>query len=174
MRTLQFFIGLVVLVCMSSCLRSVNPLYTQKDLVLNDRLEGLWKGEDESWSFELRDSVSYILTHSDKGNEVIFTAHLLKLGDHFFLDVIPQELKSDNYLYEATVFPVHTFFRIKLDEEQLELMAYSGEEMDIAETLPHVETPSGMIVLTASTEELQKFVISKIHLFNDSLKLKKA
>jgi len=99
---------------------------------------------------------------------------LLKLGDHFFLDVIPQELKSDNYLYEATVFPVHTFFRIKLDEEQLELMAYSGEEMDIAEALPHVETPSGMIVLTASTEELQKFVISKIHLFNDSLKLKKA
>ena len=173
MRAFQFIVGLAVLTCMSACLQSVNPLYTEKDLVRDEYLEGLWKGEGESWSFQRRDSISYTLTHVDKGDKAVFTAHLLQLGEYLFLDVFPQELMSDNYLYEATVFPVHTFFRIELNEGQLELMAYSGEDLEKEETLPGVKTPSGMTLLTASTGELQRFVLSKIHLFTDSLKLKK-
>src|SRR5215813_2285477 len=87
------------LALLSGCITpSVNPLYTDNDLVFEPVLVGVWvdegstKATDENWAFEKGTGKSYKLTitedHGEKGE---FETHLIKLKDHFFLDLKPSQ-----------------------------------------------------------------------------------
>src|ERR1019366_7010332 len=83
--------------CLPGCIPSLNPFYTDKDLVFDPRLLGTWaeKGkeqEPETWSFEKAGDKAYKLAIAEKpGKEGEFTAHLFKLKHEYFLDLLPRE-----------------------------------------------------------------------------------
>ena len=92
-------IVLILVLGLTGCfVLSVHPLYFEKDLVFESGLLGTWgektheKDLSELWIFEKTGDKSYRLTIRDEEDgEGMFEAHLLKLGDHLFMDLYPEE-----------------------------------------------------------------------------------
>src|ERR1041385_1794779 len=84
--------GAALLLC--SCIPSVNPFYTARDVAFDARLLGEWQEREkadapEAWKFEKGEDNAYKLTVVEKGKEGIFTVRLFKLKQEWFLDLTP-------------------------------------------------------------------------------------
>ncbi len=174
---------------------SLHPLYTEKDVVFEKNLLGVWVDQQDSqtqketldspdpnspkntWEFQHPDEKKkeYKLIFADEeGKKGSFATHLVKLGSRLFLDVYPANFpggdiedpnKKDWLPYNAFFFvPAHTFIKIDSIGPELKMRLTDDEEM---ETLLK-EDPNAVkfetleddkIVLTASTKELQAFVL---------------
>ncbi len=172
-RKLITLAGAVVLFC--SCIPSVNPFYTDKDVVFDARLVGDWQEKDkpddpEIWKFEKSGDNSYKLTvWEPKNKHGQFNARLFKLKQDFFLDIIPTDC---NYapdqagLVAASMFPGHLLVHVLQFEPALKLAFFDFDWLEkYLEKNPkalahHQEDKS--IVLTASTRDLQKFVLKHL------------
>jgi hypothetical protein len=98
-------------------------------------------------------------------------ACLVKLGDRLFLDAFPdkfpsgeQDIEKLPLLYNAFFFvPVHTFIKVDLTGSQLKLWLTDDDEItklfEAEPTAVRHETVDRRPILTASTEELQAFVL---------------
>ncbi len=170
----------VVLLALSGCWTlSVNPLYTESDIVYDDALEGLWGNpdnpEDETWEFKSAGEDSYRLVVRPEGKQQLlidpetdglFEVRMLQLDGHRFIDLFPEEPEKVNSFYKSHVIPAHSFARISIEGNVLRLVALDTEwleEQDNQELLDisHVRQ-SDVIYLTASTEELQAWVLEHI------------
>ncbi|MBK8080214.1 MAG: hypothetical protein IPK25_08000 [Saprospiraceae bacterium] len=168
---------------LTGCIPSLNPLYTDKDLVFTSQLLGTWTGakSEESWTFDKKNEKEYILTHSVKNNQATFSAHVVKIGEFLFLDLYPEDFLSDNYLYQMHLCPVHTFSKIKITNEQLTIEMFDPKWLEKGiETnqinIDHVKSSEGTILLTASTEDLQKYTLNyadSIGVFQEPLVMNK-
>ncbi|WP_460544775.1 hypothetical protein [Echinicola sediminis] len=185
MKTLKkiALLPFILLVLVSSCsIPSLYPLYTSKDLLTDPRIEGLWVGnesENEQSIWKIWKSATnpshpkannsdkrYLLEHTQKGETVIFELFLMKLGDKYYLDFFPEDFlpcKLENYMGASHMFPVHTFAKVELAENQITIHPFDDEFLEelIEQNRIKIshEEPSGALLLTASPEELQKFVI---------------
>jgi hypothetical protein len=177
MKTKNFFTGIVLILFFSGCVvYSFYPLYTEKDLFANDLLIGNWIDKDStSWSFkydkignnkdEKTDSTSYVLIVSDKDSiESRFSVHIIKLGEHYFLDFYLEDFYDNQHLDLASfhIVPVHTFAKVVISKNQLEINWFDqnwleklikGNKIRIRH-----EYNGDYILLTASPKDLQKFV----------------
>lgn len=152
----------------AGCVPSWNPFYTEKDLVFDPQLVGVWKGEEgEVWKFEKQDEKNYKLTYTDKEGKATFLAHLLKIKERRFLDLyLHDDAEKDlklNALATMTIVPVHLFMRVDEIGSSLKMAAVNPEALQ-----KHLEkNPKAIsllkqkkyIVFTATTEELQAFVM---------------
>ena len=87
---------------MGGCIPSLHPLYTEKDLIFEEKLLGIWGKSDEYWKFqEATDSNSYDLTTMIDQDEGKFVAHLVKLDNMLFLDL--SYLSSDHDLSRGLI-----------------------------------------------------------------------
>ena len=95
--------------------------------------------------------------------------HLASIGDKVFWDVFPAN-DYDDYIHEFLVgnlLPVHTFGILEIRNDSLMAAPFNSDWLeDLFDKnqirIPHekVTMPSGsVIVLTASTRELQKFIV---------------
>jgi hypothetical protein len=111
-----------------------------------------------------------ILLNNEDNTKGSFFAHLIKLEDRLFLDVYPSRLPcaqpdpNEDWLLNAFfLMPGHSFAIIDSIEPQLKLRWTNQEEMKkLLKEEPNVvkhELVEDSIVLTASTEQLQKFVM---------------
>jgi hypothetical protein len=101
---------------------------------------------------------------ADSGTRSEFDVHLVKLGGSYFIDLYPGdndhlELGS---LLTVTLFPVHIFAKVEfLDQKVLIRFFDPGWLEDLLEEgriqIAHEDIEDGF-VLSASTDELQKFV----------------
>jgi hypothetical protein len=161
----------VLVLGMMGCLvLSVHPLYFEKDLVFEPDLVGTWgekeheKDLSELWIFKKSGDKSYrlIIKEEDEG-EGVFAAHLLKLDKLLFLDLYPEEPETGSEFYNMHVIPAHSFIRISLEGHVLRLGFFDLDwlKQNIVQNKVSIkhERRDDMIVLTASTEELQKFVL---------------
>ena len=154
---------------------SVHPLYTAEDLVSVDGLEGVWGDpddpEDETWQFIESDGKSYRLIIReeeqsllvDPAKDGLFEVHLLRLGGRLYMDVFPEEPEGVNGFYMGHVIPAHSFIMMELEGHVLTLSSLDVEwlKKGIDEgriDIKH-ERRDDTIVLTASTGELQEFVV---------------
>jgi hypothetical protein len=157
---------------------SLHPLYTEKDVVFENGLLGIWMGDpnnpETTWKFtrvdESKKEYNLIFT-DDKGKKGSFTANLVKLQDELFLDVFPSELpwepKDPNkveWLYNSFfLIPAHTFLKVESTEPQLMLRLTDESKMkELLKQYPSAinhTTIEDRPILTASTKELQEFVI---------------
>lgn len=177
MKARNLLISLVFILFLSGCVvYSFYPLYTEKDLFANDILTGHWMDDDStSWSFEHDfigkkemgniDSTSYVLKMTDKDNkESKFSVHIIKLGGYYFLDFYLEDYLDDDELDLASfhVVPVHTFAKVAVTKNQLQINWYDQEWLEdlIKENKIRIrhEYNGDYILLTASPKELQKFV----------------
>jgi hypothetical protein len=165
MRLGRILVLSVIALFMVSCfVTSMHPLYTEKDLTFVPELLGTWENEDV-WIFEQSGKNAYELTIKGEGDVKpgVYETHLVKLGKFLFLDLYPDEDEMEEYGYDIHLVPTHSFWRIKIEKDVLSLAfidvdwleeMIDGNKINIA----HVRLED-RIVLTAPTEELQKFVL---------------
>lgn len=171
-QTLIAIAGVAVL--LTACIPSVNPFYTEKDVVFDPRLIGSWgdpDDADESWRFEVATNKTYrLIVSEEKGKRGEFAAHLFKLRGHTFLDVTPTELelREDQVdLVGAALIPGHLILRVRSIEPDLKLdwvdWDWLKKHLEAnPKALKHRVTATESIVLTAETRDLQRFVLKHL------------
>ena len=160
---------------LNACIPSVNPFYTEKDVVLDERLLGEWREKDptdqpELWKFEKTDEKKYKLLVTEKeGKQGEFDACLVRLKEVYFLDLRPAECHyptNQADLVAASMFPGHLLVRVGQFEPALKLAFFDFEWLEKflkanpAALAHHLEDKA--IVLTAGTRELQGFVLQHL------------
>ena len=157
---------------------SLHSLYTEENVVFEEKLLGTWVDEPNSpeaiWEFKRFDDPNnaYKLIFSDKdGRKGSFVAHLVKLQNRLFLDVYPSELPWEpedpnevKWPYNTFfLIPAHTFIKIDSIEPQLKMRLTNDDKMEklLKEDPNAVKHMSieNRLILTASTKELQAFVL---------------
>ncbi len=157
---------------------SLHSLYTKENVVFEEKLLGTWMDDPNSpetiWEFNRIEEPenAYRLVLSDKdGKKGSFVAHLVKLENSLFLDVFPDEFPCDtedpnktDWLYNVFfLVPVHTFIKIDSIGPQLKMRLTDDDKMaklfkEDPNAVKHMSIEDRLI-LTASTEELQAFVL---------------
>ncbi|HEX7714625.1 MAG TPA: hypothetical protein VF531_11460 [Bacillota bacterium] len=158
----------------TGCVPSLQPLYTDEDLVTDSRLDGLWlEGEDlttgkakSTWNFQkITDKQAYEAILTQDGKTSRFSVHLVKLGGNLFMDTYPMEmnLESANEYYKMHFIKGHIIARINFGEKNVLRVAtlnynwLARQYKDGKLTLPHEEVEN-QIILTGSIHELQQFL----------------
>jgi hypothetical protein len=165
----------LLLAACAACIPSLNPFYTPKDVVFEDRLLGEWQEKEkpqdpEIWKFEKGDPNAYKLTVTEqKGKHGEFNAHLFKLKDHYFLDLIPTGCDyptNQADLVNASMFPGHLLAHVSQLEPNLSIAFFDFDWLQKQLTnnpslLDH-RREGDSFVLTASTRDLQRFVLKHL------------
>jgi hypothetical protein len=160
---------------LSSCIPSVNPFYTSRDVLWQSRLLGEWRPQDTAkdaaiWQFEPGDGKSYQVTIRDKdGKQGKFKAFLFQLRKEQFLDLFPADCDyatNQLDLVGASMFAGHLLVRVQQREPELRMAFFDFEWLEkfLAEhprSLAHHREDKG-IVLTAETRALQAFVMKHV------------
>lgn len=174
---------------------SLNPLYTKENVVFDEKLPGTWvddpNGPEMTWRFERLDqpdnSYKLIFTGED-GLKGSFIARIAKLKDSLFMDIYPDKIPWDledpnesEWPYNSLfLIPAHTFVKVDSLGPSLNLrLILEGQLKKLIEENPdaiaHVVVEDRP-VLTASTKELQAFVLKYADgdkLFTDTIVLQR-
>lgn len=166
-----------------ACIPSVNPFYTEKDVVFDPRLSGEWQEKDntnnpEIWKFERSTNNALKLTVVEQGKTGEFAAQLFKLGQEQFLDLIPTDCNyatNQADLVAFSMFPGHLLVHVPQIEPELSVAFFDFDWLEKylkqnPKALAH-HLESDRIVLTAETRDLQKFVLKHLgtnELFKES------
>ena len=152
---------------LGGCIPSLHPLYTDDTLVFDEALLGKWistgDNDEQIWQFSKAGENEYELRILQDDKEGRFEAHLLELDGTRYLDLYPAENKSLenlNDVYKMHLVAAHTFMIVNLSESNLQLNWFMHELLeDDPNLLQHEKVNKDQIILTASTEDLQRFVI---------------
>ena len=174
---------ILCMLAMSSCLvSSLHPFFKPKDKVYDPAMLGAWiDGDSCIWTIEKNmiseefmgpersDSTYRITYYEGDGMIGMFTGTLFKLKGNLYVDFYPDP-NEDHHLSDFASmhhFPTHTLARIGMDSEGIMLYWYGEEWLtDLFEQnrirIKHetVEFAPDFPrhVLTAPTDELQKFI----------------
>ncbi|MCB0520294.1 MAG: hypothetical protein H6577_08750 [Lewinellaceae bacterium] len=187
MKKYLVLFALAVFFILQGCIPSLHPIYTTDKLVEVKELPGLWtesgngqvtyknsEGKPESWNFNDQGDKSYELIHTDdQGRKAVFEVHVIKLDRYYFMDFYPTESAEEgepviadvykmNDMEQMHLLPVHTFAKLEISPTELKISMFDPDFLKkLLENqqirIKHEKTESGF-VLTASPEELQKFV----------------
>ena len=160
---------------------SLHPLYTEENLVFEEKLLGTWVDDaNGTWEFkhpDEKDMAYELVLSSPEDAKGSFVANLVKLENKLFLDVYPKQLPCEQeipqkmkWFYNTFFFvPVHTFIKIDSIEPQLKMRLTNTENMQKLleedpnavkhELVEDTKLVEDIILLTASTKELQAFVL---------------
>ena len=160
----------VSMLLFGACIPSVQPFYTEKDVVYDARLVGEWQSKDESdretWKFEKSDEKGYKLVVVDKGGKKgEMNARLFKLKDELFLDLIPKDYEfapDQAEIVAAAMFPGHLLMHVSQIEPSLRLALCDFDWLaKFLEEHPDAlafQKEDKRVLLTAQTKDLQAFV----------------
>lgn len=182
----KIFISAVIIVTgLAGCsIQSLHPIYTEETTVYEPSVEGEWLDDDgNTWLLENAGSVvdssaegiwtaknMYLVTLLDNDKKLRLQMFMVKLDDNYFLDFFPWSLYPNelgNDLIGSNLLPVHTFAKISFTNDQLLVSQFDGEwlydlikknQIKISHEKLSIHGQNGL-VLTASTKELQKFVL---------------
>lgn len=179
MRTTRLMLLVSAVMMASGCIRSLHPLYTEEDLVYKRELLGTWVEQDTAgtWTFTRTGEKRYKLTHRQKGyqqgfihsetvpgDSATFEVHLAQFGEYLFMDLYPEPLERRNDLCKVHWIPVHTFSRVWIENDALKMSMLNADWLttmiDEGKLKIGHERIEDEIILTASTEVLQKLVVS--------------
>ena len=175
MKTKKFLFYLLA-VLLGGCVLSLHPLYTEKDLIFEEKLLGTWAKNDskETWQFKRANGNKYYkMTYTDgEGKKGHFDAGLGKLNNTMFLNIFPQEPElKENDFYKFHILRVHSFIKIEQIEPTLKMRMMDPDKMkEMLENDPNLikyEIVQDRLVLTAPTKELQEFM--KAHANDEGL-----
>lgn len=157
---------------------SLHPLYTEEDVVFEKKLLGTWVDDPDSpkttWEFSragAKEKVYKLVYSDDEGKKGSFVVHLVKLENRLFLDVLPSQFPSEQQDWEKMKWAynffffvsAHTFIKIDSIEPKLKMRRTINDEMkELFKEEPNAvkhELVEDEIILTASTKELQAFVL---------------
>ena len=166
-----FLMGIAVLLLGSGCVSSINPPFTEADIVTDDAIEGIWVEQknssapspEEGWVVERASGKAYIATHVSATETNRFEAHLFRIGGQLFLDLFPKDKDA-----RALFVPSHMFVKITklgplLEVASLDYDLLSQYLTDHPKALAHRPIHrEEEFLLTASTKELRKFLRARL------------
>ena len=175
---------------LSGCfIKSLFPFYTKKDVVYDRSIIGTWIDSDSNkwiinqqtkWSYPSDSSYQVdIIEDDDKKNS--FNVHLFRLNNQFYLDFFPNGHIGSNSIVEENIVLTHSLAKISYTAKSIKIQWFN--EVWLGQLLEQnririkheklsdndAEGYSSTYLLTASTKELQKFIIKY---GNDSLAFK--
>lgn len=174
--------ALLFMTMLSGCAVSLHPLGTEETIVEESKILGEWTEVDGNsrWDFappsKEERANHYHLTVRDfvpVGTDGMkskllrgdFIATVVKIKDVQFLDLVATDMKTDGKvsdLQKATHVKVHTFLKMKVDNEHLVLYSFNQNWLqDELEANPKAVAHTiidGRVIFTAKPEQLQKFI----------------
>lgn len=170
MRKVWLFFAIAIASLFIGCpVRSLQPLFSEKDIMYSSALVGTWANGEDRYTFKKASDNSYRILLSEQkstdsvkhtesnGDTMTFVGQLGKLGKSLFLDTYPGREVVDFHLLAT-----HMIFRLWLDADTLRLASLEGDwvkKMIKANRLKIQYTiANGDFILTGSTNELQKIV----------------
>jgi len=149
------------------CVPSLNPFYLDSDIIFDSALIGAWTYEKETWNFTGDGEKRYKFVHTDdQGHTAQFVANLIKIKDRRFLDFFIQKIGSDDIdpWAGASLIPGHLLIKVERIGATLDIAAMNPDWLDEhlkknPKAIAHQRASDKRVLLTASTEELQKFVM---------------
>jgi hypothetical protein len=159
MRSIRVTLLVLFAALLAGCpARSIHPLFTEKEAVFNPSLIGSWNNKDEIYTFEkLKESIyRLVIRPRDENDSAVYTVTLGKIGESWFFDSYPIVNSNEHHFMS-----VHVFTRMVLSGDSLSIATLEDdwllkmiEEKKIK--ISHTRRENE-IILTASTNELQKF-----------------
>jgi hypothetical protein len=176
--------ALMVALLQGCIVKSLHPFFRESDVVFDRTLLSTWVDQNnDKWTIvPYKDKPNAYEMHwrEEEGNQdIVFLAHLFKLQGELYLDVMPLTDHHDINmpLFEMHLLPAHSVAKVVMlsaaevqikwfDEDWLRML-FDQNKIKIAHEEVLDETPKDendkWYVLTASTAELQKFIIKYGH-----------
>lgn len=160
-------------VLLGACVPSLHPFFTARDLIRDATLLGRWQHGDNAWEFSAGEGATLHVTLVEgppaRRKEASFAGHLFQLGEHVFLDLVPDKLElaaGQSELVKAALIPGHLLIRVRTVGEKRQLLWCDPGWMDKLLTsnpraLAHRRSGK-TLALTATTPELQAFVLAHL------------
>lgn len=188
MKKLNRIVALVVIISgilMTGCLvSSIHPFFKTEDVIYNADLLGNWMDGDssiwtiqrntytESFMGEEKDDNSYKMVYYEDGNgKSVLRGTLFQLKGVQYIDFYPDPDYEGHWESDMTSFhmlPTHTLARVQFNSDSI-LIYWYGEDwlndlleqnrVKIAHETVQITSYTSRSVLTASTDELQKFIV---------------
>jgi hypothetical protein len=182
MKRSKVIILILALTAMSSCLvSSLHPFYKEEDKYFDDSMVGNWYDED-SCIWTIRPNMvsrefmkpkepdgSYKITYYEDQESIShLTATLFQLNRVDYVDFMP-DLNEEHFTSDLTSYhhiPVHTLARVQYSKDSILLYWYGDEWLNELFEQNRIRIKHETVenhdydrqVLTASTDELQKFI----------------
>ncbi len=171
MKNIPKLLILSLLLTLTGCVQSLNPLYTDQDLIYDNSLVGVWLDQEsgETWAFSNGGKLEYKLLHTEEdGRSGEFSARLVRVEEKTFLDIVPVKTgfpQSD--FYQSHLLTTHTFMHVvrngpTVEIRVLELRWVKDLLADNPEAIRH-EKINGEIILTSQPKETQKFLLANLN-----------
>ena len=179
-----------LIIFLSSCLKTLHPIFTVKDIVYEEKLLGTWKAKasNDDLAFAVITNLSadnsidlpekiaaikqkgYLILYKDENGEIIdqYIAFLARIGKHLYFDYYPADKKEERKLDEfwrEHFIKMHTSFRVEIaNDGSFELSQFDESYLtDLIDKkkirISHETDPDDNIVITASTSELQQYIM---------------
>lgn len=176
-RLFALLIVTIGLPALSGCALSVHPLHSEDTVVKSGPLRGDWivpdagKNVTETYKFSWGGraghsyDVTYIKTIDGKDIDVSYwEAHLVKLGDTYYLDAKPVQFElTESPSQQTYVMGLHALFRCEFKEgEEIRIVPLDTVKIQktILETKAnHILDENQWPVLLLETKPLQEFLI---------------
>jgi hypothetical protein len=166
MRPFTFPITIGASLLLVGCIQSLHPLVTEETAAYDPAILGVWEQAqgESTWAFTQKETNVYNLTYTDKqGKAGRFEARLVKLGDHVFMDLLPDDPQEiENGYYKFHLLRVHTFLKVSLDGSDMELAGmdpnWLAKRLEADPGALRHEKVHNLVVITAASDELQQFV----------------
>ena len=158
---------------------SLHPLYQENDLLINVDIIGTWQSDSENtliYIDTLKDQL-YNFMVVDGEDTLNFKMGLIKLNNQYFIDLFPNDDCSffsggDCNVWEnlsRNYIPAHTFMKFDIAGGKIALTEFDNkrlirlfheDKIRLAHEIPgDKDDQDAYVVITASTENLQKFII---------------
>jgi hypothetical protein len=168
--------AVLLALAMAGCTPSLNSLSTEQDRTFDAALLGAWRSAvpDDTDRFEVSRGKegAYRVVLLEKKHVGVFTARLVSIGPHRFVDLFPEDHSPDGF-FQAHFIPVHTFGKITLEGGRMRLGMLNPDWFGTPEGkkagLPFVARRGGGILM-ASTAQLREFAarFAESKAFDDS------
>jgi hypothetical protein len=185
MKTTMFASVILMACLLPGCLvKSLHPFYTENDVMFREELLGTWTDKDSSvWVLEQHKQFdglmkpekpvpAYDVTMTDNKGTSRFLAILFALEGQLFLDFFPSENSCGSNLSGFHMVPSHSLAKVDIEGESIRIGWYNEQWLvDLFNKnrvrIQHERVPydvdqknpdSWQVILTAPTDELQKFI----------------
>jgi hypothetical protein len=171
MRATIFFPGLAFLVLLTGCALSVNPVITESNAIVDDRLIGNWKeisGSDQA-SIKRGPANSYEIEYTSDGKTGRFRGRMGSLGGRLILDVWPEPRIGDlSDPYSDLLITGHLQLFLEITDNEIAVATLDPDSLLSALQSGQVRLPykhskevidnkeNEELILTGTTEDLLK------------------
>ena len=158
----------VASIMLAACVPSLQPVYTNGDVIFDPGLLGAWSDSDaeEHALITKGEANSYVVAYTDeKGRTGRFFGHLLRVQGRLVLDLVPEAPPLDaSEFYKGLLLPLHMLLVLDTIGPRVSIATLDPDSVRSylrahPSALAHAVLDDG-IILTAPPTELQAFLAS--------------